>query len=239
MAGPNEWFRRVTPAGSREQFLKTVNRFRGMFLPEPYCSVLPYTMVGLKRLKLLNRLVHRIDEIRIAGDVVECGTCNGGSGAILAQVACRSPMARHTWLMDSFEGLPFPGEHDGAQATEYVQLCRGSEEQVRLILKRTGVGEDAVTLVKGWFEQTVPMLPAHKIALLHIDADWYESVRVVLEHLYERVVPDGFVVIDDYGYWQGCRRAVDEFLSCREIDVSLIDIDRIGAYFQKPRSLIG
>jgi O-methyltransferase len=234
MADPSEWFRRLTPARAREQFLNRVNRFRAIFLPEPYRLVMPYTMVGLKRLKVLNYLVRKIDELRVAGDVVECGTCNGGSGAILAQVACQSPMSRHTWLMDSFEGLPPPVEADGAQAAEYNGLCRGSEEQVRLVLKRTGVSEDAVTLVKGWFEQTVPTVPIEKIALIHIDADWYESVRLVLENLYDRVEVGGFVVIDDYGYWQGCQRAVDEFLAKRGIEVKLAGIDGTGVHFKKP-----
>ena len=73
-----------------------------------------------------------------------------------------------------------------------------------------------------------------RIALLHIDADWYESVKLVLERLYDRVSPGGFVVLDDYGYWEGCRRAWSEFWAGRGPAAELVDVDGVGAYFQKP-----
>lgn len=91
-------------------------------------------------------------------------------------------------------------------------------------------------LIRGWFEQT---LPEHKkrigpIALLHLDCDWYVSVGFCLSELYDQVVSCGFVVIDDYGHWLGCRRAVDEFLRQRTDNIVLTKIDHEAVYFRKP-----
>jgi hypothetical protein len=70
---------------------------------------------------------------------------------------------------------------------------------------------------------------------LHIDADWYASVRLVLEALYGRVVPRGFVVLDDYGHWPGCQQAVDDFFrGCDIRDIDIKELDGKGAFFQKP-----
>jgi O-methyltransferase len=226
--------RRAVPARMREKIHIGLNRSRALLLPEPFRTVLPYTMVGLKRLKNLDRLVRAVDELQLAGDVVECGTCNGGSGAVLARVACRTLLNRHTWLLDSFAGMPPAGEKDSPLAADYTGLCCGSVERVRAVLRLVDVPEAKVTIVKGWFEDTLPTLGVQRIALLHIDADWHDSVLLCLEHLYDRVTPGGFVIFDDYGYWEGCRIAWEEFKARRRLDLEVTDIDGIGAYFQKP-----
>jgi O-methyltransferase len=190
-------------------------------------------MASVSRLKALDSLSRRIDAEQTQGDIVECGTCNGGSAAVLARVAHRSPLGRHVWLLDSFSGLPPATERDGRFAADYTGLCAGSPARVREVLSQVGVPESAVTLVPGWFQDTLPTLDASPIALLHIDADWYDSVKIVLDALYDRVAPGGFVVLDDYGYWEGCRRALEEFQSTRGLQVELVDVDGIGAYFQK------
>jgi O-methyltransferase len=72
--------------------------------------------------------------------------------------------------------------------------------------------------------------------LLHIDGDWYESVKVCLDALYDRVVPGGIIQFDDYGYWKGARKAVDEFMAKREIKVPLKRLDYSGRSLRKPLS---
>jgi O-methyltransferase len=228
------WLGSLVPVSLRERLHVRWQRCRAIFLPEPYRSCLPWTMVSLARLRSLDRLVHRIDEDTIPGDVVECGTCNGGSGALLAHTACRSPLGRHTWLLDSFAGMPPAGSQDGPEAFRYTGYCRGSPDAVRAVLHRLDVPDAAACIVPGWFQDTLPTLSVSRIALLHIDADWYDSVRICLEHLYDRVSPGGFVVFDDYGYWQGCRAAWQEFRQARGLAVDVTDVDGIGAYFQKP-----
>lgn len=71
-----------------------------------------------------------------------------------------------------------------------------------------------VHFYKGWFEDTMSKAvnKIHQIAFLHIDGDWYSSVKTSLDYLYPKVSLGGIVAIDDYGYYEGCTKAVDEFV---------------------------
>lgn len=93
---------------------------------------------------------------------------------------------------------------------------------------------DRLHIVEGWFADTFPQVQIERIGLLHIDADWYESVSLCLERFYDRVVPGGFIVVNDYGTWRGCRAAVDEFLERRGLRARLRWVDPGTRYLQKP-----
>lgn len=84
----------------------------------------------------------------------------------------------------------------------------------------------------GWFQETLPVVGESigPIAILRLDGDWYASTKVCLEYLFDEVVPGGIVIIDDYGAYEGCRRAVDEFLVSRNITGYLHNIDHTGRY---------
>jgi O-methyltransferase len=196
--------------------------------------VLPYSSLLPPRLAALSRLSREIDRRSVRGDIVECGVYNGGSAAVLASICTRSPLNRRIWLFDSFEGLPQPTLKDGDKAPEYASWCHGDLSKVREILQKLSIPEARVSIVKGWFQETFPAVQIPEIALLHIDADWYESVKLCLENFYDCVRPGGFIVIDDYGHWQGARKATDEFLSERAPGVNLTRVDYTGRYFQKP-----
>jgi hypothetical protein len=88
----------------------------------------------------------------------------------------------------------------------------------------------------GWFQDTLPhdAQALGAIALLRLDADWYESTAVCLKYLYPKVAKHGVVIIDDYGHFEGCRRAVDEFLASQRAPILLNHIDYTGRYFVKP-----
>ena len=74
---------------------------------------------------------------------------------------------------------------------------------------------ESVHIIKGWFEETLPGTTVQTIALLHVDSDWYDSVRICLETFCDSVCPGGIIIVDDYGLWGGCRKALDEFLDAR------------------------
>lgn len=227
--------RKILSPGRLESLHSIRQRALSWFVSEPYATALRYSMVGLPRLKNLVRLVRTLDNDDIAGDVVECGTCNGGSGALLAHAAQAGVVSRHTWLLDSFEGLPPATAKDGAEAREWTGFCRGSTSRVRRALRELEVDERAVTLVPGWFSETLGTLTVDRIALLHIDADWYESVLEVLDALFDRVPPGGFIVFDDYDYWAGCRAAWQDFRSKRRLKWGdPVDVDGTGAYLRVP-----
>jgi len=187
---------------------------------------------GGARLVTLFRLAREVCQRGVAGDIVECGTFRGGTAALLG-VASRDS-DKDLWLYDSFEGLPKPDVSDGQVAQHYVGAYSGSLEQVRGTLRALDVADSRTHLVKGWFEDTLPGAEVQRIALLHVDGDFYRSVRTCLETLYDRVTPGGYVVLDDYGYWPGCRLATDEFLAARGLRIKLHRVDPARRYFQKP-----
>ena len=155
------------------------------------------------------------------GSVVECGTWRGGMIAAIAEVL--GPQRRYH-LYDSFEGLPPAKDIDGPAALawqadktgpHYHDNCTATEESAREAMRLSGAKD--VHIVKGWFDRTVPKFSDPEgIAILRIDGDWYDSTLVCLENLYDRVVFGGVVLIDDYYVWDGCSKAVHDFLSKRK-----------------------
>jgi O-methyltransferase len=199
--------------------------------------VQPYTMLRYRRLSMLYDIATHLERKGIDGSFVECGVWNGGSAGLVAKVAEHNGN-RHIWLFDSWEGLPEPTSSDvtcGGQCGE-KGMALGSEGKVNeLMLRKLKLSRNRVHLVKGWFQNT---LKPHKrdigeIALLHLDCDFYESVKLCLEELYDKVRVGGFVVIDDYGYWRGCKKAVDEFIENRGSGTKLNNIDYSAVYFRR------
>lgn len=181
--------------------------------------VASHSMTTFERLATLWQQVTYLDRAGIAGDFVECGVWKGGAVGMmaLAHRAGGGEASRVIHLFDSFEGLPAPrAEVDGAAAARYAGECVGTLGENRELLEgRIGYPAQLLRYHVGWFEATVPAAAPGigGIALLRLDGDWYESTRVCLESLYPKVVPGGVVVVDDYGHWQGCRQAVDEYLA--------------------------
>jgi predicted O-methyltransferase YrrM len=200
-----------------------------------YRTVRPYTMSGDARLRGLYQAVQHMAERKIPGAVVECGTARGGSAALLGLAMREFNARRPLWVFDTFEGIPPPtaADPDYEIAREYTGSFRGELADVTSLFEQLQILDDA-TLIKGRFEETVPRTDTGAIAVLHLDGDWYESVKVCLDHLYDRVSPGGIVQIDDYGHWEGARKAVDEFLAARRIAVTLRYLDYTGRQFVKP-----
>jgi O-methyltransferase len=156
----------------------------------------------------------------VPGCIVECGVWRGGMSGGIANILGPS---RKYFLLDSFEGLPPAKEVDGKTAIEwqadksahsYYDNCKAEESYASEAMKRAGVTD--FQLIKGWFSDTVPQLKLPEpIALLRLDGDWYDSTMVCLDHLFDKVVPGGVIIIDDYFAWDGCSRAVHDFLSKR------------------------
>ena len=226
----------LIPINVKERIIELFNVFRSVFYPEPYRTVLPYTILSIKRLKNLINLVDIVNKLEIEGDIVECGTYNGGSAAVLATAARKSSFKRHIYIIDSFQGLPEASIKDSIYANQYAGMCKGNENKVKEVLSKVGVERNNYTLVKGWFHEVLPSLTIKKISLLHIDADWYESVKLCLDNLFDKVVVGGFVVLDDYGFWEGCRKALTEFATRRNFDISLEKVDNTGVYFKKTQN---
>jgi hypothetical protein len=178
-----------------------------------------HTILASRHGRDLVRLAEDVERRGVPGDLVDCGVWHGGSTLLLASGA----PSRDMWAFDSFEGLPEPSELDPDFARDWGGKIVGSEERVRQGFRDYGL-ENPLHVVKGWFEDTLPSQAEEidRIAVLHIDADWYESVRTVLRVLYPKLSPAGWVVVDDYAWLQGARRAVDEFRSELGIEAPMI-----------------
>ena len=200
-----------------------------------YRRVRPYTMCSSTRLKGLYSGVRSITERTVYGDIVECGCAQGGSAALMALTLKSLRTSRRLWLFDTFEGLPAPtcGDPDYEIAKLFTGDCVGTLEEVETLFQRLLINDD-VHFVKGLFQKTLPTTNIPLIALLHIDGDWFESVKVCLENLYDKVVRGGIIQFDDYGYWQGAKKAVDEFFASRGINVPLQPLDYSGRFIFKP-----
>jgi hypothetical protein len=222
-------------------------------------AVCLHTQLGMAGICNLEALARDVIARGVAGSFVECGTWRGGALAYWARSFLRNggkPGQSPIFGFDSFEGMPQMTSKDGEFAARWLHgrsieelspdLLSGtltstganvaSELDCRDVVARTGFPEAKTAIVKGWFQDT---LAAHKstigaIAVLRLDGDWYESTRCCLVTLFDQVVPGGAVVIDDYGTFAGCRRAVDEFLSERAIRTPLMYVDSSVRYFYKP-----
>ncbi len=195
-----------------------------------------YTMMSPSRLAALERGVRSVVRRGVAGEVMECGTARGGSGALMALWLKRLNTPKKIYILDTFEGIPAPtrADPDYDRAVAFTGDFKGELDQIAAMYERFGVLDRAV-FVKGKFQDTLPTLDVPPLALLHLDADWYESTMVCLNHLWDKVTPGGVVQFDDYGSWEGCKKAVDEFFHTRGITDALHFIDRDGRWVMKTK----
>lgn len=207
-----------------------------------YKLIYPYTMCGAHRLYCLYTHANAICQNGPSGSFVECGVAGGGSSGLLAYTLKQysNSSEQKLFCCDSFEGMPPASEYDvhngvNAEDTGWGNgTCSAPETSVQKLCEILHAA-DKIEIVKGYFEDTLPIWKEKfgRISFLHMDGDWYSSTKAILENLYDSLVPNAYVQIDDYGHWDGCRKAVDEFFKSRQLTVKLNNIDGTGAYFIK------
>jgi O-methyltransferase len=218
-----------------------------------------YTMLSRKRLYSLYECVLACEQHDIPGDYVECGVWKGGAVGLMALANLRYGKARRQLhLFDTFAGIPEPdGEVDGHRAVQeagqygvaalgrltpnpqlYDNMGRGVgtvETNRELLEQIIGYDKAFIHYHQGLFQQTLPVVAPtiESVAILRLDGDWYASTKVCLHFLYDKVVRGGFVIIDDYGAYEGCKKAVDEFLAERNIKTRLKKVGSELIFFRK------
>jgi O-methyltransferase len=189
-----------------------------------------FTMIREEIFKSNLALASRIKTLE--GCVVECGVWRGG---MIAAIAALLGPDRTYYLFDSFEGLRPAQAIDGEAALEwqrntdsplYFDNCKAPYEIAYKSMTLSGARK--FNLVKGWFNETTPQhRVGEPIALLRLDGDWYESTMVCLENLFDRVVPGGLIILDDYYTWDGCSRALHDYLSRKSATERIQSFDGI------------
>jgi hypothetical protein len=205
-------------------------------------------MVCRENLFELARHVQAVIALGISGDFVECGAWRGGAAFLMADLLRQSGVSdRKVWLFDSFEGLPAPQPIDGPTANAWARATQSDSYRDNGRVSPDEVKQNAADLgltsylefVKGWFDESLPAQRSRigPIAILRIDADWHASVRCCLDNLYDQVVNDGFILLDDYFAYDGCAIAVHEFLGQRQLahrlETVLGESNGTGALFRK------
>jgi hypothetical protein len=217
------------------------------FTPEEIAvieAVKPFTMTSPERMVSLIRAVEYLAANGIAGDMVECGVWRGGSMMIVAKVLSTLGVTdRNLYLYDTYEGMSEPREHvdvsyEGDLAKTMLEVrekteqdyiwCYSPIEEVKKNVYGTGYPAGKMHFVKGKVEETIPARVPDQIALLRLDTDWYESTYHELEHLFPRLVKGGILIIDDYGHWQGARKATDDYFQKHNVKIFLGRTDYTG-----------
>jgi hypothetical protein len=205
-------------------------------------------MTSVERLKSLIDAVNYVSTNGIEGDFVECGTWKGGSVMCMQKKLIELNQAdRKFWVFDTYEGMPEPDDLDkNFKQTSAQQLMNEEEKEKSLTwaysnyeettgnILSTGYPKEKINFVKGLVENTIPQTPIDKIAILRLDTDWYSSTKFELEHLYPKLVKGGVLIIDDYGHWEGCKKAVDEYFTNNNIPIFMMRIDYTGRLIIKP-----
>lgn len=206
-------------------------------------KVEPFTMTSQERIYGLVEAVKYVLNNKIEGDIVECGVWKGGSMLAIAEVLIKNnDTTRELFLYDTYEGMSQPSEHDvnftDQKAEELLVSNENKEENtvwaystldvVKQTMSLSGYPQNKIHYVKGKVEETIPATLPGTISLLRLDTDWYESTKHELIHLFPKLVKGGVLIIDDYGFWKGARKAVDEYLAENNIRILLNRLDETG-----------
>lgn len=181
-----------------------------------------YSMVNKDAMYALYSAVRHVLDREIPGDFVECGVWRGGSSLLVALILARRGVTdRAVYLYDTFEGMSTPTDVDvdyhGVPAAETMERnrdetgwCYASLEDVQATFAAHEFPFE-VRCVQGDVVETLPTVQPERVALLRLDTDWYESTMAELVHLYPKLSPGGVLIVDDYGHWEGARRATEEY----------------------------
>ncbi|MGE0644827.1 MAG: TylF/MycF/NovP-related O-methyltransferase [Nitrospira sp.] len=215
-------------------------------------AVTPYSMVHETGIIFTMAAVVYAIKHTLPGVILECGTWRGGCSVamLLVQRELFGKVLKPVYMLDSFEGLPRVDQRDGPLAAEwqagadqekYFDNCRAAQGDLANLLKQHQFLDAEYKLVRGWFDSTVPgiasELSEHGIAVLRLDGDWYASTDVSLRYLCPITSERGIVMIDDYYAWDGCARAVHDYLSRNDLPYRIKSLPyNFGAYFIKRAS---
>ena len=216
----------------RERMFDPVRRSQGKGWPFH-----AHTMVGTDRLDNIELCISQALADGVPGDLIETGVWRGGSVIFMrAVLAAHGVTDRTVWVADSFRGLPpadvarYPA--DTGSDLHLYDVLAVPLETVQENFRRYGLLDEQVRFLEGWFRDTLPDAPIHRLAVMRLDGDLYESTMDASTSLYPRLSPGGFVIVDDYLALENCRRAVDDFRREQGIEEEIVPVDWSCVYWR-------
>ena len=198
----------------------------------------PMSCCSAERLHFNIEAVRKVNARKVEGAIVEIGVYKGGSMVAMMRA---DQQDREFFLYDTFQGMTPPSDFDVDYNGFSAEVLMNSDARVKCasplkevqenIFHSTHVPSSRIHYIVGDIMKATTF--PEKIAVLRLDTDFYDSTKFELEHFYDRVSPGGIVIVDDFGHWKGCRRAVEEFLDVHPT-LKPIPIDYTGVYFEKP-----
>jgi len=188
------------------------------------------TMASRERLFATMMSCKYILENNLDGDFVECGVWRGGNSIVAAWMFKLYNSNKKVYLYDTFQGMTPPtkmdielnGKRTASEKLAEEELikdrgfaqnvwCYASLDDVKNNFSKAGLLSANVEFIQGDVLQTLDQTIPDRIAVLRLDTDWYESTKKEMDVLYEKIIPKGILMIDDYGHWGGSKKAVDEY----------------------------
>jgi len=207
----------------------------GEILKECFLNCMCIKSKSIEPLYSLYLDIKYIVQYDIPGDIVECGVWKGGMMQFAALLLKKlGDESRNLYLYDTYSGMPEPGDYDldwdNISAKNAYNLCQqkgikwgygGPLEDVKNNLFSTGYPEDKIYFIEGLVEETIPKTIPKSISILRLDTDFYDSTKHELNELYPLLNIGGILIIDDYGYYKGSRKATDEYIEDNKLKILL------------------
>lgn len=197
------------------------------------------TLTSIERVKGLHRALLDVYENKIEGDFVECGTWMGGN-IVIAKTFFDSveDKSKKFYGFDTFTGMTPPTDKDPKKAHKTWNTkakCEAKKNDVIDYMINEGIYDKQVLLIEGDVNKTLQLKEnvPEKISILRLDTDFYDSTLIELNILYKKLVKGGWLIIDDYGHWEGCKRAVDEFFTSKFVEDNFEKLDYTGIMYKK------
>jgi len=176
-----------------------------------------------------------IENDRLGGAFIEAGCALGGSSILISRQKNKD---RLLFIYDVFGLIPAPTEPDPIDVHDRYKIIEnklsegiegdkyyGYESNLLDMVKSNfsafdvSCADSNVSFIKGLVDDTMEI--SRPVAFAHIDVDWYEPVMTCLKQIYPNLVINGSIILDDYYYWGGYKKAVDEYFRDITNEVSL------------------
>lgn len=180
--------------------------------------------------------------IKLPGDVFELGVYKAASLIRLAtfRQTLENDFSRRIVGFDAFGAFPT----DNLTLSEDKEFIENFEGVGGLGLKKSEIiqlfsakGFSNIFLEQGNIFDSLPEYlkqnPHTRISFLHLDLDVKEPTEYALDMLYERVVPNGLIVFDDYNAVAGESLAVDRFLKKYRLSIEKLPFYKVPAFVKK------